>query len=462
MIFKHFSQRLIGRTLLLLVGLSILAYFSVLSGYHATTLILLLIVCYQIYELLSVIKKTNSELTRFVEALRSADFSQRFAFGQEGSGFNELGQAFTEIVQKYAKARTAQEQELRHLRALIEHVPVPLLSVSETLQLRLWNNSARRLFGQAEIGANQDLTQYGNDFAELVHSIKPGERRVINFALENMVRQFAVQATQVIQNGRQETLISLQDIQSEIDQTQITAWQDLVKVLTHEIMNSITPVTSLANTAVGLAALAKQDLAGLSLPDSAQKQLIGETLDDVSDAVNTVARRSDNLMQFVTSYRRLTRLPAADRQTVSIASFLREIFDLVKPEWEKQGIEAHYAVTPMALTAQLDRGMVEQLLLNLLKNAEQALLTDTRDNARKQIRINAHLNKRGHLEIVIQDSGPGIEPAMREQVFVPFYTTKREGSGVGLALTRQVMTAHGGSVRLSDDDSGGAKFTLTF
>lgn len=462
MVFKHFSRRLLGRTVLLLASLSTLAYFSLLPGFHATSLIVFLIVCYQVFDMLSVINKTNSELTRFVDALRSGDFSQRFAFDKEGHGFKELGQAFAEIMQKYAKSRTTQEQELRHLRALIEHVPVPLLSVSERHQIRLWNNSARRLFGEAEIGANQDLSVYGQDFADLVESVQPGERRVINFALDNMIRQFTVQATQVIQNGRQETLISLQDIQSEIDQTQITAWQDLVRVLTHEIMNSITPVTSLANTAADLATHAKQDLDGLLVANTSEKNVIAETLDDVSDAVNTVARRSDNLMQFVTSYRRLTRLPPADRKTITISAFLQDIFDLLQPQWQKNRISAKFHVTPPTLSAQLDRSMIEQLLLNLLKNAEQALLSDSDSSAKRSILINAHLNKRGYLEVIVEDSGPGIEPDLREQVFVPFYTTKREGSGVGLALTRQVMSAHGGSVRLSNGSLGGAKFTLTF
>lgn len=457
MVFKHFAARVSLHVTGLLVTLAIASYLLMLPGYHAASIIVVLIVAYQSYLLLAYVNKTNAELTRFLDALKFADFSQRFHMTQLGSGFSELGAAFSQIMQRAAASRNEQELELRHLKALVEHVPVPLITIADDNKITLCNNSARRLFGTHSVANVQDLSQFGAHFAAKLPKMALGERLLLSFEVDNMERMLAVQTTQLIQSGRQEKLISLQDIQSELDHTQIKAWQDLVRVLTHEIMNSITPVTSLAKTASALADDARTQVVQRA-PD--WEDLIDE-LDDVSNAVETVARRSDTLMNFVTSYRRLTRLPAADKKEVSLHEYLQEIAALIDNDWRAKSIALQIEMEPQGLRARIDSAMVEQLLLNLLKNAEQALEQCPSDKP-KVVQISIGLNKRGHMEMTVEDSGPGIDDEIAEQVFVPFFTTKREGSGVGLALTRQVMIAHGGNVRLSRSAMGGAKFTLTF
>ena len=183
-----------------------------------------------------------------------------------------------------------------------------------------------------------------------------------------------------------------------------------------------------------------------------------EELKDVKSAVETVARRSDGLMQFVQSYRQLTRLPPPNRRSIRIGEVLRNAAQLVEASWREKAITLDVRVEPDSLELDVDPDMLEQVLLNLLKNAEQAL-TET---AAPRVELRACLNRNGHVCLEVADNGPGIDPDIAARIFVPFFTTRRDGSGVGLALTRQVMLAHGGTVALGKSEDGGAKFTLTF
>jgi nitrogen fixation/metabolism regulation signal transduction histidine kinase len=404
--------------------------------------------CALTWEVFRFVSKTNQEITRFLEAARYADFGQRFNLGRMGAGFGELGDTFTEILERFRESRGIQEEELRHLKALLEHVPVPLLSIYDDEHVTLWNNTARRLFGSKRVVRLEDLDAYGDDLAEKLRSVQAGERRLVTLKIDEQERRITIAASQIVIAGRTERLVSLQDIQSELDGIQIEAWQDLVRVLTHEIMNSITPVASLAKTTVDLVedAATKVD----------QDAPLHSELEDVRDAVDTVARRSDSLINFVSSYRRLTRLPPPEKSTFLLSDLFGSVASLAAAEWPDKGLELETAVEPEQLDLYADRGMIEQILINLLQNSQQAL------GDSGKVRMRARLNKRGHVCIDVSDNGPGIPGDIRQKIFVPFFTTKREGSGVGLALARQIMIAHGGSITVAENDLGGACFSMNF
>jgi len=222
-----------------------------------------------------------------------------------------------------------------------------------------------------------------------------------------------------------------------------------VRVLSHEIMNSITPVASLAKVAV--------DIVGDTQDKLSNAQDITEELADVQDAVQTVAKRSESLMTFVDSYRQLTRLPPPNKELISLTVLFKQIERLVKATNLSSNLKLTTQITPTDLDVTADKNMLEQVLINLMKNAEQAI--STLDSP--HIILSALLNKRGHVVIEVSDNGLGIAKDIAEKIFVPFFTTKKEGSGVGLALTRQVMNAHGGEVKLVNTEKG-AKFCLTF
>lgn len=456
--FKRFSLLIAIRTILAMLTLIFLTQAVMHEGYHATILLLSVVLIIQFFEITRFISKTNTELVRFFDAVRHADFSQRFELKSLGTGFEELGAIFTDILQRIQNVRSNQEAELRHIKAIIEHVPVPLLSIAPDGKVTLWNNSVRRLFGANAVTHIDDMAQFNEDFPKKLQGILAGERTLVNITIDDMEHKLIISATQITTAIQQETLLSMQDIQSELALAQLQAWQDLVSVLTHEIMNSITPVASLAKTAVDLVEDVQEKTQQLpAITDEAREEL-AEELDDVLGAVKTVARRSDGLMQFVTSYRRLTRLPTPNKKIISIATLFSHVTTLAKHNWQKGNIELTTSIVPHALDIHVDVDMIEQILLNLLLNAEQALA----QSLKPRISLHAFLNVRGHVVLEVTDNGKGIEEENMAQIFVPFFTTKKDGSGVGLALTRQVMLAHNGKVTGRNNDQGGATFSLTF
>jgi len=447
--FNRFGALLAVRLIFILAAMAVVGFLITTPGYHAATLLGMVIVIGLTFEVFGFLSKTNQELSRFLDAARYADFGQRFQFSNLGAGFAELGETFTHILDRFREDRKQQESELRHLKALLEHVPVPLISIHANGQVTLWNNSARRLFGIARVTRLSDLEQFGADFLKQVRSIQPGETQLVTFQMDNMEQHLTISASEITTANDTERLISLQNIQSELDGMQLSAWQDLVRVLTHEIMNSITPVASLAKTAADL------------LDDVSDKvmemEIIGE-LKDVKDAVNTVARRSDGLMNFVSSYRQLTRLPEPEKTRFKLSDLFADVTRITTSDWLGKGLALITNIDPSELDVFADRQMVEQVLINLLQNCEHAL----EDTERGQVSLSARLNQRGHVTLEVSDNGPGIPDDIASEIFVPFYTTRREGSGVGLALSRQVMIAHRGTISFTNNEQGGARFTLVF
>jgi two-component system nitrogen regulation sensor histidine kinase NtrY len=447
---RRFSILLLGR--LIVVGLSLLATVWLLlqSGYHGATAIASIMLVISVAELWRHINRTNLEIERFLSAARHTDFSQRFSFENVGTGFEQLGKTFTDILDRFRSHQTERESELKHLQALIEHVPVPLLSVHNDQSITLRNNAARRLFGAEQITHLKDLHRLGMNLHNAVEDAVPGRRELVVFTVEGVEHKLTLATAEIIVGTAKERLVSLQDIQSELDTTQAQAWQDLVRVLTHEIMNSITPVTSLAATATDLV----DDMLNKTDDDSP----LAEDLADLRDAVSTVARRSDSLTQFVNSYRQLTRLAPPEKKRIQLTDLFGAVCRLAEAETPSGFPSLTQQVEPAGLDVYADRDLLEPVLLNLLRNAWQV----TRDLDSASIELKGRLNRRGNVVVEVSDNGAGVPDELSKKIFVPFFTTKEGGSGVGLALARQVMIAHGGFITLSESDAGGARFTLTF
>ena len=450
MVFRFFVVALVVRLVLVGAVMAVVLWLLLQPGYHSATLLTSIVLAVLVAELWRYVSRTNREMARFLDAVRFADYSQRFDFEGAGSGFAQLGRTFTAIMDEMRQRRTGQESEMRRLKALIEHIPVPLMTVHADDAITLQNNAARRLFGATHVTRIGDLRQFGSGFARAVDEAIPGDRQLVTFTVEGAEYQLTLAATEVIIDGDRERLISLQDIQSEIDATQAEAWQDLVRVLTHEIMNSITPVTSLAQTAAELV----DDVVRESGADSP----FAEELGDVQSAVSTVARRSDSLMQFIDSYRQISRLAPPEKKRLALTDLFETVTSLAQAEWNDPDVTVTSSVEPSGLYVYADRDLLEPVLLNLLRNAWQA----SRGVGDAEVRLRGRLNRRGNTVIEVEDNGHGVPAEIATKIFVPFFTTREGGSGVGLALARQVMIAHGGFIRLGQKDSSGALFTLTF
>lgn len=452
MISKHFTLNVLARVVVLSLTLLLTVWLLVKEGFVVTQGLCLLLVVIQVYWLYRYVRRTNEQLSRFLLATRFEDYNATFDSSSDGAGFKELGLAFTQILKTLQNKREHQEETANWLKSVIEHVPVPLISLHPDDRITLWNSSARRLFGTTKVVRLEDLKCFGGEFYEALNSASSDARRLVKFTADGMEHQLSISVREVTHGGERERVVSLQDIAGELDKARLQAWQDLVRVLTHEIINSITPIASLSNTA-----------ATLLQQNSDHQSLTKEDLDDAESAIATVAKRSSSLMAFVNNYRQITHLPAPHKQPVKLSALLGRIATLFAHDWVKQGVQLHLQDELQRIEMEADPQMLEQLFINLFKNAQQA---KPPEQETLTINVGIALNKRNKVMLTVSDNGAGIPDDIRNSIFVPFFTTKKQGSGVGLALARQIMLVHGGSIRLDEDASEeqakGTTFTLVF
>jgi nitrogen fixation/metabolism regulation signal transduction histidine kinase len=386
---------------------------------------------------------------RFLDAIAFDDPSASFSAFSRERGFGELGAAMTRVLDQLRSGRAEREEQAQYLQTLIAHVPVALISVDERGSVQLLNLAARRLFaGPCDKVAA--FMHYGLAFTTALESLKPGEAAIVRMDRDSGSLQLKAAATVVVLGGVRRRLISLQNIETELTAQELTAWQTVIRVMAHEVMNSLTPISSLAATAKSRV---DESLAELAPQDASRPGL-----EDAAEALETLARRSDGLLHFVQNHRRLTRRFDAQMQIISVRRAFSRLQRLLAEELNGRDIALVCQVEPESLEVSADPDLLDQALINLVRNAMDAL----RDTQNGKITLSAFQDAGGRPIIAVADNGPGIPPDQREKVFVPFYTTKRQGSGVGLTLVRQIATVHGAATGISETPGGGATISIRF
>ncbi|BFM13247.1 sensor histidine kinase [Simiduia litorea] len=433
------------RVVLLALTLCLGLWLWQLPGYWGATGFAFALSLWQLGRLEQSISQERQRFQQFLVALKQGSSNDFIV--QSYAPPDDMLEAYQQVSHALNAQKTDQATQLRYYQTLVESSPVPLFSLAEDNHIRLHNHAARHLL--PNLTRCQELKQFGLPFATNITALQPGERQLLLFNDGTEQRQLMAQMTCLTTGQGSEKLFSLLDIQRELETAQLQAWQDLVRVLTHEMMNSITPIASLAKTAHNLA---QHMQATVPTPD--------EDLRDLQDATATVARRADGLMQFVQRYRSLTLLPEPKIQTFSVLDLFQRCLSIFQPMHTSQHITCAIECQPKNLTLAADPHLLEQVIINLLRNAQQALeQSEVKPGA---IRMQASINNKHELTLSLSDNGPGLESTKLSDIFLPFYTTKPQGAGIGLALARQIMTVHGGSITASNTAEGGAKFTLTF
>lgn len=389
----------------------------------------------------------NRKLTRFLESVRYSDFTVAFrADSNMGPSFRDLNDQFNEVLDAFRQARAEKEANLHYVNTIVQHVSVGLLTFDATGQVELVNQTALRLLGIYRLRTLTDLNATHPDLAELLRSATGAAAPVAYQTGTD--GELSVRCTAVRLRGRLVTVASLQNIRSELQQRELDAWQNLTKVLRHEIMNSITPIVSLAGT---MRDIVETDLAR---PVAHDPQLT-ESVNDLRDALTTIEQRGAGVMQFVDAYRHFTTIPQPVLADVPVETLLRNVAQLAQPDAQRSRISITTASPNVAIHA--DAGQIEMVLLNLVKNAVESL----ENTANPAVRLEA-ASDGPHVVIRVSDNGPGIEPEALEQIFIPFYTTKKTGSGIGLSLSRQIMQLHGGQLTAESTPGQGSTFRLVF
>jgi nitrogen fixation/metabolism regulation signal transduction histidine kinase len=396
------------------------------------------------------INSTNRELESFLAGLRFGDFQQTYRISHLGPSFEALEHALQTTVEKFKSLRSEKERLASHYRTLVQHVPIPLFIVHTDGQVQILNHATRRTFNVAEIAHIRELERFGAGFQRDVTQIQPGEHVLTHIELAGTVEYFIMVATQLSSGGRIQKLISLQNVQGELDATELATWQDLLRVTSHEILNSLAPVTSCAQTAKSLMDEVIED--GFDGPD------LVENLHDIRASVDTVLRRSEGLTRFIQSYRQLSRLPPPKKRKIVLLDYFRRLESLVADELARKQLTLKFEIQPQSLTVMADEDMLDQALINLIRNASDAL-EEAEDGV---IALHGYADGKQRTVIEVRDNGPGISPEVADRIFVPFFTTRQQGSGVGLALVRYCMLSHGGAASFNPNSPKGSIFRLVF
>ncbi|AKD57608.1 sensor histidine kinase [Spirosoma radiotolerans] len=399
----------------------------------------------------------NRKLTRFLESVRYSDFAVAFrADSNLGASFHELNDQFNEVLDAFRQARAEKEANLHYVNTIVQHVSVGLLTFDATGQVELVNQTALRLLGIYRLRTLNDLNATHADLADVLRSSTTSSTPVSYQTGAD--GELSVRCTSVRLRGRLVTVVSMQNIRSELQQRELDAWQNLTKVLRHEIMNSITPIVSLAGT---MRDIVETDLLPLSSSDEESNEaarfpaVVAESVNDLRDALMTIEQRGAGIMQFVDAYRHFTTIPQPVFADVSVEQLIRNVVHLVHSDAQKHNISSSVASPNLAIRA--DAAQIEMVLLNLIKNAVESL----GKTPNPAIHIDAEaIGPR--VVIRVADNGAGIEPEALEQIFIPFYTTKKTGSGIGLSLSRQIMQLHNGQLTADSKPGEGSTFSLTF
>jgi two-component system nitrogen regulation sensor histidine kinase NtrY len=448
---KFFINLLIRVTLIVLTGVAFGIVLQHLDrGYYYTLIGIIFLIVFQTYILVRLVNKTNSDLEKFFSSVQDHDSSVRFSENSKNDSFGKLHGRMNNINTIIQKVKIENERTSHFLQSVVSHVDIGLLSFDINGRIEIYNRAAKRYFDVQQPLQLSALKTTNDELFKVINNIKPGQEILHKMKIDNLLQSILVKATELRFESNVIKLVSFQDITSELDKKELDSWQRLIRVLTHEIMNSISPITSLTSVISGY--FKKKDAVNpipLELIDS---QIVSKTL----SGLNTIEETGKGLLDFVDKYRSLTSLPKPDLSEFAINSLFEKSKILMESALPKN-IKITSSVYPDDLALVADYAQLEQILINLIKNAAEAL-SDTMDG---KIHLKASCADDSIL-IQIEDNGTGISNDIIEDIFVPFFTTKENGSGIGLSLSKQIMQNHSGTISVNSVPDKGSQFTLKF
>ena len=447
---RQFNIQLTLRVVSLFIGMLLLT-FGIVEGLRTLLLaFLLVVVVLQIISLIRFVNKTNHELESFLAGLKFGDFQQTYTIAHLGPSFKALENMLHITVGKFKSLRIEKQKQAIYNQTLIQHIPIPLFIIHTDGRVEILNNATRRTFNVADITNTGELVNFGAGFQRDVLQIQPGEALLTTAELAGTREYFILAATQLTSGGKGQKLVSLQNVQSQIDATELATWQNLLRVTSHEILNSLAPVSNCAQNA--------KTLVDDVIRSDNHDNKLSEDLHDIQKSLDTVLRRSEGLTRFIKSYRQLSRLPPPDKSKIVVSRYFQHLKTLVQDELARKEIHLEFQCRPESLSLMADKDMLDQVSVNLIKNAADALS----ETSGARIMVSAYTDNNHRSVLEISDNGPGVPQEFADKIFMPFFTTKNQGSGIGLALVRYIMLAHGGSVVYEPNDRQGTSFRLVF
>ncbi|MEQ8471228.1 MAG: ATP-binding protein [Marinoscillum sp.] len=446
----RFRINIIVRIILSLAFGSTAIYFGFYTPFWLLSGWMILFFVLIILSLIRFVERSDRDLTNFLLAIQQNDFTNTYP--QVGHKSKRLYQAFNVITAEFIRIRNEKEANFRFLKTVVEHSGVPLIAYdTQDETITLINQSVKDLFHIPFFTKLSSLSRVDPELVRAAKELNTNEKVLIKVHIRAELVYLSVIARELILGGKRHKVIAFHDINSELDQKEVESWQKLIRVMTHEIKNSVIPISTLAEV-INDMCLDKKGGSGIS-------HLSEEDQEDLLVSLKTIEKRSKGLVKFVSNYGDLARVPKPDFQKVDLVELIQNVVSLEDKQLKKQNISiaTHYPKGEVWLS--LDTEMIDQVIINLMKNAIEVLKESATDNPVVDVSLNKYA---GEVILTVTDNGPGIDQETIDQVFIPFFTTKKEGSGIGLSYSKQVMKAHKGNIRVKSRLGEGTTFELIF
>lgn len=441
------KHKLLLKVLLLFVLLSGTAWLLV-AQYYRFLIIAVPVLLYVLYDLYQYQRKAQDELKQFVESVHYRDFTRHFDVKQAPSELQPLRQGFNEINTAFKVISKEKETQYQYLQRILELVDTGILSYELSTGEVVWmNESLKRMLKIPYLKSIESLSRRDAELAEVVKEIKPGEVKIGTAHQERESFKVLVSCSAFQTESKTYKLIAFQNVNEALDETESKAWQRLLSVMTHEIMNSVAPISSLADT---LKKSLHKASAGLDQSNN--------SFDDLELGIDTIKRRSEGLLRFAETYRSLNKITKLNLETVPVLDLFVNLQQLMQPKLEQLDIELEIILKEPGITIEADTNLVDQVLINLLVNAMDAV----RERDQPRIVLSASKGSNNRTQLRVADNGVGMPAEIVDKIFIPFFSTKRSGSGIGLSLCKQIMMLHKGNIQVQSVEGEGSAFILQF
>ena len=450
MTYKNFRANIIVRILLLSASIS-LFFYTLEVALNVTPILVAVLIILQVYALIRYVDRTNRDLTSFLESIRFSEFTRSFQIEGMGSSFDELNRAFNDVINDFQKVRSEKEEHFHYLQSIVQNIDVSIIAYRKDGTVEMINKAAKTLFQIHSLKNIKGLEQLSQELVNTLIHISPGENTLVKVQDQDDILQLAIYATEFKVKDKLIILATINNIQNVLEEQETEAWQKLIRVLTHEIMNSITPIASLSSTLEIM-------LKGITDGGNVREGLDIDSVMEIQQALQTINKRSTGLLHFVNTYRNLTRIPKPNFKIFPVKELFKNLYLLMEEEISENKVNFVTNIEPENIEVSADEQLVEQVIINLIRNSMHAL------DGRKDptIELKTYYNKRGRVTIQVADNGTGILPEVLDKIFIPFFTTKQSGSGIGLSLSRQILRLHNGTITAHSVPDEETIFTLTF
>lgn len=429
---KNLYLNIVVRCLLLAATALIAGWLFFSRNAFVPGIIFLILFLSQVVGLIHYLNRTNRQIAFLFEAMKNEDFTLRFSVNTGNKALNDLNISLNRINELIKTIRFELQEQEQYFKAILEHVSAGIIVYNEKGHIILSNNAARTLLAYESLTHINQLMRIDKNLFTAVKELQPGDQKLVSFTGKKQTRQLSVKSTLFKTVRENLLLVAFHDVKNEMEVKELESWIKLIRVLTHEIMNSVAPITSLSETIL-------EYFTGLNGAMPSEK-VINNTI----KGLEVINERGAGLISFVENYRKLTHIPPPEKKPVSLEQLLDNTITLINTLPPGNNIPITHEVAPPDLQVLADKKQISQVLINLVKNSEEAV----KDMPGGTIKIRASLNDAGRVKITVADNGPGIPEELMDKIFIPFFTAKESGTGIGLSLSRQIMLMHGGSLKV--------------